>query len=660
MIKISDKIEIRTDMEACYLISKTIDLDEVVIVKGNKRKNFIRINTITWKILAIDIAELMNKKQEDRVYIYYGKDMKQFSTDSFEFSFMNSPIMCAFNTEIYVYLTLDNKLRFIWNQHPSAKRYVKSNQISNIEIAENKIMNFCFCIVTRFIPINKMNLITSHRQRKNTCTSETTFISSTKNSDNTFNNYFSVAYDIVESVKKVTGPIQYDHYCYDIIDFGFTIQSDFLPLTAYITQIDFSFETEKEFWFNYSEECRLMTRFFKNAKNKVSARIGLLNNPEAEYLRELEKNQKKVQMKKKKKIILIMEYPHRAQESGLIFFKYMMDKQKDFVPYYIVSKSSKDLAELEDYMTNVLFYKSKEHIEKMFETSYLAHTHTPNYAAPVLTKIIEGKIKSFKNIFLQHGIIGVRNLEYMYGKNSNPELINKFVVSSKREFNIVRDELCYSEEEIILAGLPRFDSLLEPFTQFKSFLYKNDILIMPSWRKGQENLTDGEFKKTLFFKSFHSLINNQTFERETKNRNLTVNFFLHNNFQKYNHLFKSSFVHIIESGEQTVQNLLKKHGILITDYSSVGLDFSILFRPVLYYQFDNQLSEQRDLESGNLDFLPGKIFHDENLLLEELYRKNDLYKMDKEYKLLVKNDIYQFRDRKACQRIFRNLQSMNE
>ena len=125
-------------------------------------------------------------------------------------------------------------------------------------------------------------------------------------------------------------------------------------------------------------------------------------------------------------------------------------------------------------------------------------------------------------------------------------------------------------------------------------------------------------------------------------------------------MFKSSFVHIIESGEQTVQNLLKKHGILITDYSSVGLDFSILYRPVLYYQFDNQLSEQRDLESGNLEFLPGKIFHDENLLLEELYRKNDLYKMDKEYKLLVKNDIYQFRDRKACQRIFRNLQSMNE
>ncbi|MGJ0566716.1 CDP-glycerol glycerophosphotransferase family protein, partial [Enterococcus innesii] len=133
MIKISDKIEIRTDMDACYLISKTIDLDEVVIVKGNKRKNFIRINTITWKILAIDIAELMNKKQEDRVYIYYGKDMKQFSTDSFEFSFMNSPIMRAFNTEIYVYLTLDNKLRFIWNQHPSAKSYVKSKQISNIE-----------------------------------------------------------------------------------------------------------------------------------------------------------------------------------------------------------------------------------------------------------------------------------------------------------------------------------------------------------------------------------------------------------------------------------------------------------------------------------------------------------------------------------------------
>ncbi|MBW5473400.1 CDP-glycerol glycerophosphotransferase family protein [Enterococcus gallinarum] len=654
------KIEIRTEKDECYFISRTFNFVKLVIAKGKNEIRFIKVDDFTWKITGKDIASLMKEKQEDRVFIYYGIKKEQISVDDFDISFINSPKMKIYNTEIYIYLTLDNKIRFIWNQFPSAKSYIQNAQITDIRMQKKQNLILNFQVVTKCIPIDKLNIVTINRQKQATHTIETKYINSRKGENSTFINSFSVTYDIVEAIKKVTGTIHYDQYNYDVIDFGFTIQSKIIPLTSYMAQISIPSIKNNEIWLNFSESKKIMIRFFENAKNKVSARFGILNNEEFTFLKSLENDHMLSKSSDKNNIILIMEYPHKAQENGLAFFKYLMDKQKEFIPYYIITKDSKDLLELNKYMSNVLFYKSKEHIEKLFQASYLAHTHTPNYAAPVLTSTIERKIKSFYNIFLQHGIIGVRNLEYMYGKKTNPELINKFVVSSKREFNIVRDELYYPEGDIILTGLPRFDYLLEPFNQVKTIINKKKILIMPSWRKGQENLSDEEFKKTSFFKAFNSLINNWFFENEVNKRDLTVNLYLHNNFQKYNHLFESRFVQVVEAGEHTVQNMLKNHGILITDYSSVGLDFSILYKPVLYYQFDNQLVEQRNFDPLEPDFLPGKIVNKEEELLNELFKKIEHYKMEKEFKKIVKNDIYQFRDRRACQRVFQNLQHLHE
>ena len=45
---------------------------------------------------------------------------------------------------------------------------------------------------------------------------------------------------------------------------------------------------------------------------------------------------------------------------------------------------------------------------------------------------------------------------------------------------------------------------------------------------------------------------------------------------------------VISQGEVDVQHLLKESALLVTDYSSVGFDFSFLHKPVLYYQFDRQ------------------------------------------------------------------------
>src|SRR5699024_6547448 len=82
-----------------------------------------------------------------------------------------------------------------------------------------------------------------------------------------------------------------------------------------------------------------------------------------------------------KKILLVSEYINKAQDTGLHFFKYMVDNHKDeFDTYYIITEHSKDLSNLEGYMDNVIFYRSVEHIDIIWQAGYLAHSHSSIYA----------------------------------------------------------------------------------------------------------------------------------------------------------------------------------------------------------------------------------------------------------------------------------------
>src|SRR5699024_2327586 len=101
--------------------------------------------------------------------------------------------------------------------------------------------------------------------------------------------------------------------------------------------------------------------------------------------------------------------------------------------------------------------------------------------------------------------------------------------------------------------------------------------------------------------------------------------------QKYRHLFYGTGIHILDSTSTTVQQLLKTHGILITDYSSVGLDFALQKRAVIYYQFDEEVTEIWQ-NTVTTDFLPGPICTTEAAVLSELTRKLSWNSLDKKYR----------------------------
>ena len=54
--------------------------------------------------------------------------------------------------------------------------------------------------------------------------------------------------------------------------------------------------------------------------------------------------------------------------------------------------------------------------------------------------------------------------------------------------------------------------------------------------------------------------------------------------------------------EYDVQELLKESAFLVTDFSSVAMDFAYMKKPLIYYQFDNEKFRQSHHGIGYFDF----------------------------------------------------------
>ena len=107
---------------------------------------------------------------------------------------------------------------------------------------------------------------------------------------------------------------------------------------------------------------------------------------------------------------------------------------------------------------------------------------------------------------------------------------------------------------------------------------------MPTWRPVLDVMSDEQFMNTEYYKTFQSLINNDKLRELAKQKDEEVLLFMHRNFQKFNHLFKSDFVKVLSNDEYDIKDLLYDSTTLVTDYSSVALDFGIMERKVIYYQ----------------------------------------------------------------------------
>lgn len=313
---------------------------------------------------------------------------------------------------------------------------------------------------------------------------------------------------------------------------------------------------------------------------------------------------------KEENVWLIGEKSNKAQDNGLFFFKYLRENHPEINAYYVIDSTSLDRDNF-DSMDHVVTFNSAEHFRVAYLAQVICGTHDYKLLLPTVNhdflKLIKAKI-----VFLQHGVLGTKNLIDINGRMFDTFYADVFVTSSEREKNIVTNDLKYPEDSVIVSGLPRFDRLFETGNKVK-----RQILIIPTWRDWLRD--DDIFKESNYLYVYNSLINRPVF-RELADKGYEILFCLHPNAQQFLHYFSiPDYVTPISQGEAMVQDLIKESAVMITDYSSVGLDFSFLDKAVIYYQFDQVRFLGKKGSHLNLERdLPGDVAYSEDQVIESL------------------------------------------
>ncbi|MBU7563521.1 CDP-glycerol glycerophosphotransferase family protein [Pediococcus ethanolidurans] len=340
---------------------------------------------------------------------------------------------------------------------------------------------------------------------------------------------------------------------------------------------------------------------------------------------------------KKKNVWLIGEKSNKAQDNGFFFFKYLRENHPEIDAYYVIDNESLDRANFES-MDHVITFNSAEHFRVAYSAQVICGTHDYKILLPTINhdflKLIKAKI-----VFLQHGVLGTKNLIDINGRMFDTFYADVFVTSSLREKNIVTNDLQYPEKSVIVSGLPRFDRLFLGDTKVKK-----QILIIPTWRDWLRD--DQSFKESNYLYVYDSLINNSYFKK-LAGEGYKVLFCLHPNAQKFLQYFSiPSYVTPISQGEVMVQDLIKESCLMITDYSSVGIDFSFLDKPVIYYEFDQVRFLGKKGSHLNLERdLPGDVVYSEKQVIDSLKMvyQNDFQISDsnktKSSKFLINKDL---------------------
>jgi CDP-glycerol glycerophosphotransferase (TagB/SpsB family) len=226
----------------------------------------------------------------------------------------------------------------------------------------------------------------------------------------------------------------------------------------------------------------------------------------------------------------------------------------------------------------------------MFRTTLLASSHAgPPQANP--PKFIEHFVPRWKFAFLQHGVIKDDLSAWL-----NPKEMFLFVVSTPDEYDSIAasgTSYRFSDKEVALTGLPRFDDLLRAKDSIKN---QDLLLLCPTWRHWlvkddiagtQERLAVDTFTDSEFFTSWMGLLESTELRDAAGQAGLQIAILAHPNLeQAFEGIAVPSWVQLMTYEDTDVRSIFARAKIGITDYSSVAFNLAYLNTPSVYFQFD--------------------------------------------------------------------------
>ncbi|MDP9801718.1 glycosyltransferase involved in cell wall biosynthesis/CDP-glycerol glycerophosphotransferase (TagB/SpsB family) [Arcanobacterium wilhelmae] len=289
-----------------------------------------------------------------------------------------------------------------------------------------------------------------------------------------------------------------------------------------------------------------------------------------------------------KEIWLVSDRPYAAGDNGEAFFRYLATHTPDNVlPIFVIRKDSPDYPRMKQ-IGRVIDPQSP-----LFPLVHLMSAQViSSQADDVVVNAFRGMkqymsdLYNFDFVFLQHGITKDDLSGWL---NKSYKDIRVFVTSSPAEqASIANEEYGYTNGEVVLTGMPRFDRLENRPTK--------KIVFAPTWRQkiasavdpatGQRPYAPG-FKNTRYYQFIQELISDQRLNDALLRYGYEAELFLHPNHVMNSGDFKGGKAFVIQAGPHDYSQMFAQASLLITDYSSVAFDFAYLRKPVIYTQFDH-------------------------------------------------------------------------
>ena len=358
---------------------------------------------------------------------------------------------------------------------------------------------------------------------------------------------------------------------------------------------------------------------------------------------------------RKRELWLICEAKDTARDNGYHLFKYIMSVYPNKYCFYAINKKCSDYEKIKSYK-NIIQFQSFKHWIFYLAADKNISTQKDGNPCPALFYILQvyGILKN-KRVFLQHGITKDK-LPYVYYKNAKFRL---FICGAKKEYEFVKDTFGYPENFVKYTGLARFDNLYE------NNVNKKQILLMPTWRswlgRDLNKMSKCEdFTNTLYFNSWNNLLKNERLSAFLDENDIQLYFYPHIHMQKYLKYFKinEKNIKVVNNSDIDIQDLLKNSALLITDYSSVFMDFAYMNKPIIYYQFDQEEFRKKHLSEGYFKYERdgfGDVIKNENEVVNKIinYVKTN-YKVEEKY-ISRMNEFFEIKDRNNCKRIYEEI-----
>ena len=236
-----------------------------------------------------------------------------------------------------------------------------------------------------------------------------------------------------------------------------------------------------------------------------------------------------------------------------------------------------------------------------------------------------------KNIQLWHGAGAFKkfgfDLKEKERNRNNYKTINLLSVTSDKVIDIYANAFKISKEKVKNLGIPRADIFFkeeekqkikkEFYKNYSEFKSKKIILYAPTFRDNEKN-------------KFNLKLDIELMKESLEGLNYILLLKLHPGIKSKNIQVDNRFSYNFSDYSNTA-DLLIISDILISDYSSIIFEFSIMKKPILFYAYDvEEYIKDRGFYYNYYDFIPNKIsYTTEEIIKAVINQEWDLERIEK-------------------------------